>query len=37
MRYVLLATILLVANPLLWGVRNQERNDPLVQLRDAVE
>lgn len=36
MRYVLLATILLVANPLLWGVRNQERNDPLVQLRDAV-
>jgi hypothetical protein len=37
MKCILLATMLVVAAPPGWCVRNQERNDPLVQLRDAVE
>ena len=36
MKYVLLATMLVVATPPGWCVRNQERNDLLVQLRDTV-
>jgi hypothetical protein len=37
MKYVLLATMLLVGTPAMWCAGDQGRNNPAVPLRDAVE